>query len=150
MVRLSVLCALVLVLGCGDDDDDGTDMNTHDEAGKHEPTGGKGDETKDASMTTGDAATSSDAGSGIDKGLDCMATCELMVEPGCKNGPPSVSLCVILCDSIINGDDETCSTAFQALLDCLDPTVEASCNAAGDVVASRCQPEIDELDPCLP
>lgn len=144
MERLScICCVLVLLAGCGDDGSDSS--------GGKEGAAGEGipkvNEMPDASMseTSEDSSTPD-----IETGLDCMGTCELMVGPMCEKGPPSVGLCVILCDSTLKGDNEMCREAFQNVLDCLDPTVEVSCDDEGKIVVSRCQDEIDALDPCLP
>lgn len=165
MERLSLICALIGVVGCGGDDSnssDGTgDQNELESRESTEDAGAEPDEHADASMATADASADDGADASaeggdasedinLDTGLDCMGACELVVEPSCENGPPSVNLCVILCDSIIASDNETCRDAFQSMLDCLDPTVVFSCDDDGGLLATRCQEEVDALTPCLP
>jgi len=152
MVRFSCVCALILVCGCGDDGS----MSTADQS---DGTGGNAGSRAASSLETkpdagargvDSGAESAPDASGLKTGVDCMGACELMTGPMCDNGPPSVALCGLLCDSILKGDNEVCRNAFQDFLDCLDPTVEVSCDSDGNVKLSRCQEESDALDPCLP
>lgn len=150
MQRLMMLFLLFASqVACGDDADslggDGAQEKSSDTGG------GEDDEEAASDGADGSAGAGTDVGSeGDEDPSGCGMACELVTDPMCANGPPTVSLCVLLCESTLAGDNEVCRDAFEGVIGCIEPSTEFACDDAGDIVATGCEEEFDALRPCLP